>query len=289
MQLEASETKVVPCNLCGASDAAVLPRATARLVLPEPLRVVRCRRCGFMYVNPRLTRPAYARLSLNEDYFQAYQRGTITRVFRTTTSRFQLDRIERRHPQRGRLLEIGCATGEFLMEARQAGWQVWGVEPSPFMAAEARRGGLEVATDFAPENYAEGAFDVVHMNHVLEHVPEPSTTLRGIYRVLAPTGLLVIEVPYEFGGWFQELYPVIKPGALKPNIHHLSFFTPRTLARCLAGAGFSAEVKSSSPKKRAGRSAWRRWALTALAYSSDAFNRGENIEAFATRGAPVNP
>jgi SAM-dependent methyltransferase len=286
MMLEASDIERVSCNLCGAADAAVLPRATARLVLPEPLRVVRCRRCGFMYVNPRLTRAAYARQSLTESYFQAYQRGTVSRVGRTSTSRAQLERIERRHPQPGRLLEIGCATGEFLVEARQAGWQVAGVEPSSYMADEARReNGLEVVGDFIPEHYGEGAFDVVHMNHVLEHVPEPATTLLGIYRVLAASGLLVIEVPYEFGGWFHEVYPALKRAHLKPNIHHLSFFTPQTLALCLTGAGFAAEVKSSSPRKRAGRSAWRRFGLNALGYVSDAFNRGENIEAFATRRA----
>jgi hypothetical protein len=51
MMLEASDTESVACNLCGAADAAVLPRATARLVLPEPPRVVRCQRCGFMVIN----------------------------------------------------------------------------------------------------------------------------------------------------------------------------------------------------------------------------------------------
>jgi len=285
MKFEASETESVACNVCGAVDGADLPWAAARLALPEPLSVVRCRRCGFMFMNPRLTQPAYARLSLNEDYFQAYQRGTARRKGRSVVSRSQLERIERRHTQRGRLLELGCATGDFLMEARASGWQVRGVEPSPFMADEARRKGLEVAADFAPENYGEGEFDVVHLNHVLEHVPEPATTLRGIYRVLAPTGLLVIEVPYQFGSWFHEIYAALKPGPPRPEIHHLSFFTPRTLARCLASAGFAAEVKSRSPKKRVGPSRWRRWGWTVVAYASDVFNRGENIEAFAARRA----
>jgi SAM-dependent methyltransferase len=286
LDLEASEIERAPCGLCGAAEADALPRATARLRLPAPLQVARCRRCGLMQVNPRLTRAAYARRSLNEAYFQAYQRGTQRRDGRVSTSRAQLERVERRHPRRGRLLEIGCATGEFLAEARQAGWQVAGVEPSTYMAGEAReRHGLEVAADFVPEHYGPDAFDVVHLNHVLEHVPEPGAMLRGIHHILAPSGLLVIEVPYEFGGWFYDLYAVLKGAGIMPGIHHLSFFTPATLASGLAAAGFAAEVNTSSPKKRAGRSALTRLGWTALAYAADAFGRGENIEAYAVRRA----
>ena len=282
MQLEASQFEFVSCNLCGATDAVDVPRATARLVLPSPLQVVRCRQCGFLYVNPRLTRAAYVQLSLTEEYYQAYQRGAVSREGRTSTARAQLERIRRRHPQPERILEIGCATGEFLLEARRAGWHTSGVEPSSYMADEARKNGLIVASDFVPEQYGANAFDVVHMNHVLEHVPEPLTTLRGIAEVLVPGGLLVIEVPYELGGWFQEVYRLVKRSSRTPNIHHLSFFTPRTLALALANAGFEAQVRSSSPKHRASRSVWRRAGLTAMAYVTDVFNRGENIEAFAT-------
>ncbi|MEP7357870.1 MAG: class I SAM-dependent methyltransferase [Anaerolineales bacterium] len=285
MTFEASEIEAVPCHVCGANDPADRPQATAQLVLPEPLRIVRCRRCGFMYVSPRLTRAAYARHSLTESYYQSYQRGIRPRLGPGTGARAQVERMQGRHPRPGRVLEIGCATGAFLLEARQAGWQVAGVEPSSYMAAAAREQGLDVAADFVPERYGPDAFDVVHMNHVLEHVPDPAATLRGVCQVLAPDGLLIVEVPYEFGGWFFTLYPILKPGSRRPNIHHLSFFSPRTLARCLAGAGFAAEVRTRSPKVRTSGSRWSRWGWTALAFAADPLNRGENIEAFARRRA----
>jgi SAM-dependent methyltransferase len=81
----------------------------------------------------------------------------------------------------------------------------------------------------------------VVLYHVLEHVPAPVTTLREVHRILAPGGMVVVEVPSYAAIGFRVLgtrnlcvdYP-----------HHLYFFTPSTLERCLESSGFAVEGRS---------------------------------------------
>ncbi len=95
-----------------------------------------------------------------------------------------------------RLLEIGCAHGGYLERAQTAGWIVDGVEPSSAAADRARSRGFHVhigTLDSAPlENESREA---VAMWMVLEHVPDPRTTLTQIYQRLTPGGMLLFSVP----------------------------------------------------------------------------------------------
>jgi SAM-dependent methyltransferase len=98
----------------------------------------------------------------------------------------------------GVLLELGPATGEFLVAAAEAGYETFGVEPSSWAAAEARALGAQVTTGYLPDwekEHPGWVVEIVAMWHVLEHVPQPRELLRGVARVLAPGGHVVIEVP----------------------------------------------------------------------------------------------
>jgi SAM-dependent methyltransferase len=94
----------------------------------------------------------------------------------------------------GAMLDIGCAYGYALDEARARGWTVAGVEPSPAAAAHARGLGLSVYddADSALAAHPEG-FDVVSMCQVLSHVPDPISAVSAAAKVLKPGGLLFIE------------------------------------------------------------------------------------------------
>ena len=94
----------------------------------------------------------------------------------------------------GSFLDIGCAYGYTLDEARAQGWSVVGVEPSPAAAQRARELDLRVVpdTDAALSEDPEG-FDVVAMCQVLSHVRDPVAAVASAARVLKPGGLLFIE------------------------------------------------------------------------------------------------
>jgi GT2 family glycosyltransferase/SAM-dependent methyltransferase len=123
--------------------------------------------------------------------------GTLYRTARWANVAWKRRQVERLSGSRGRLLDVGCGTGEFLREMRRAGWTVEGVESDERAARHARgRHGLEVMCgDIHAVGRPNGSFDVVTLWHVLEHVANPRRVLAFIRGVLRPRGLAVIAVP----------------------------------------------------------------------------------------------
>lgn len=100
--------------------------------------------------------------------------------------------------KKGRLLEIGSGTGEFLWLAAAAGWQVHGVEPSAVACQYARsRYGLELSNaKWGPDIAHQGeCFEAVVFWHVLEHIPDPVSFMSEMKRILAPEGRLMFSLP----------------------------------------------------------------------------------------------
>ncbi len=96
----------------------------------------------------------------------------------------------------GRILDVGCGYGMFLEEARRLGWTVQGVEPTPERAEAARGRGLPVVSGTLEQACFEtGSFDVVVLQHVIEHLTEPRVSLAEISRILRPGGLLYVACP----------------------------------------------------------------------------------------------
>jgi 2-polyprenyl-3-methyl-5-hydroxy-6-metoxy-1,4-benzoquinol methylase len=105
----------------------------------------------------------------------------------------KLDLINSLQPDKGRILDIGAGTGDFLSVAKQNGWQTIGVEPSDKAKAIAKNKGVsfvEKTTEL--ENQS---FDVISMWHVLEHVPNLDEQIKELKRLLKPNGTLIIAVP----------------------------------------------------------------------------------------------
>jgi SAM-dependent methyltransferase len=102
-----------------------------------------------------------------------------------------------RHAPRGRLLDVGCAHGFFLAEARRRGFEVAGVEFNPDMAAFARDGlGLDVVEGLWSEvTPPDGPFDVVTFNDTLEYLPDPVGALRKAGELLTRNGLVFAKTP----------------------------------------------------------------------------------------------
>jgi 2-polyprenyl-3-methyl-5-hydroxy-6-metoxy-1,4-benzoquinol methylase len=105
----------------------------------------------------------------------------------------KLNLINSLQPDKGRILDIGAGTGDFLSVAKNNGWQTIGVEPSDRAKAIAKNKGVsfvEGTTEL--ENHS---FDVISMWHVLEHVPDLDKQIKELKRLLKPTGTLIIAVP----------------------------------------------------------------------------------------------
>jgi 2-polyprenyl-3-methyl-5-hydroxy-6-metoxy-1,4-benzoquinol methylase len=105
----------------------------------------------------------------------------------------KLNLINSLQSSKGKILDIGAGTGDFLSVAKNDGWQIIGVEPSERAKTIAKSKGIsfvENTTDL--ENHS---FDVISMWHVLEHVPDLDKQIKELKRLLKPTGTLIIAVP----------------------------------------------------------------------------------------------
>jgi 2-polyprenyl-3-methyl-5-hydroxy-6-metoxy-1,4-benzoquinol methylase len=152
---------------------------------------------------------------------------------------------------RGKLLDLGCGDGRFLVLMRDAGWEVEGIEPDPEAAKAAER---ELGTSVTVGNledagFPDESFDAVTLSHVIEHVYDPVALLAECRRVLKPSGSVVIVTPnirslghQKFRSFWRGLEPprhfhVFSSGALRVCCERagLRVHTLRTSAR---SAGF---------------------------------------------------
>jgi 2-polyprenyl-3-methyl-5-hydroxy-6-metoxy-1,4-benzoquinol methylase len=137
----------------------------------------------------------------------------------------------------GRLLDIGCGSGAWLGWMRTLGWEVEGIDFDENAIQAARGENLNVHTGtLEAQSYPSDTFDVINLNHVIEHVPDPVGLLTEIRRILKPGGKLVLATPNAasighrlFGSDWRGLEPP----------RHLHIFTPPSMLAALQKAGFS--------------------------------------------------
>ncbi|WP_432222632.1 class I SAM-dependent methyltransferase [Flavobacterium sp. TMP13] len=105
----------------------------------------------------------------------------------------KLSLINTEQPQKGLLLDIGAGTGDFLLVAKENGWQTVGVEPSPRAKKIAIGKGITFVEQI--KSLENSSFDVITMWHVLEHVPDLDLQIQELKRLLKPNGTLLVAVP----------------------------------------------------------------------------------------------
>lgn len=236
-----SLSEEVPCNLCGDSS-------TTPLFALKGFNLVRCRRCGLIYVNPRPAPQALYGL-YDENYFAHRDNCYTDEYFGYYDYIASKDKIKKsfvrhlktieRFRRPGELLDVGCAAGYFLSSARERGWRVSGLDVSAFAVDTARREfgaeAIKLAT-LLEAGYPAESFDAATLWDVLEHLPDPSANLREAWRILKPGGLLGLVIPNAgsaaarvMGRWWPEFRRIKE---------HIYFFTKPTISAMLKKAGF---------------------------------------------------
>ena len=229
-------SQLVPCNYCQLDDATEVFAAG----VAQPSRIVRCNRCGLMYANPRAKEPDHVQIQTWDPdmvslswHSQRVEKEKL-QVRDYTRTRALLNQT---FPERGKLLEIGSGFGYLLTEFKKEGWNVFGIEPDRFACRYAKEKlGVDCISDLVGNaGIPDESYDVVIMNHVIEHLDNPLGTLREINRVLKPSGRLVLETPRYDTLMFRLL------GRRERSINcigHIYFFTTRTLKNLYEAAGF---------------------------------------------------
>ncbi len=245
-----AELEEVTCLFCPAGVPV------QRRFADPPFAVVECTGCGLVFVSPRV-----AADRLPEVYGERYWHSPEARSYGYTDYRGEEANWRRTYERRAkildgrlrpgaRILDVGCAAGFFAELMRERGFDVWGIEVSGPMAAEAGRrlggGRVHHGTLFdAP--YDEASFDLITFWDVVEHLPDPVGALHDAHRLLKPHGLLLIEtqnVESRFARLMGRRWQHFK------QVEHLWHFSPATAGRLLDAGGFA---PVSLTAKRAGK------------------------------------
>ena len=174
------------CPVCGDSERRVFGDIGSN-------RVVICRGCGLFYTNP-IPNPQDLIAHLKNSPQYTNDQLNKVQFFRNRASNL-FDRIEAIIPT-GRVLDIGCSIGTELVVARERGWDVTGIELSGSSVEIARSQGLRIIqTELEKARFPSESFDLITVNHVLEHISHPGSFLHEVGRILRKGGLLFISVP----------------------------------------------------------------------------------------------
>ncbi|MFQ5926895.1 MAG: class I SAM-dependent methyltransferase [Terriglobia bacterium] len=228
-----------PCVLCGAlAREVVFEVRVGEVEAGRRFRLVRCRFCQLVMTEPRVAGPELE-AHYGGDYWGRARPDDLAWVRRD--QRYRTAFLARFRRQ-GRLLDVGCGLGLFLLALDPQRWERYGLEamPVPYQEAAGRLGADRIIRGEltgAPEasGLSREPFDVITFWDVLEHLANPRATLEKAFRLLRPGGLVLLSLPnfssYQARRFREDWYALSLP-------HHFYHFTPATLTKLLAAAGF---------------------------------------------------
>ena len=212
----------VSCSLCGNGHFNLYLKVSVNKKL---VYIVSCVNCGLIFQNPMMSEKERLELYAT-DYFEHGYLDKENQIGLYDKATFFLERLLR-YCDKGRLLDIGAASGAYVRAAIDTGWEAYGIELSTSAVAFAKdywkvdliQGTLEKA------HFQNNFFDAIILVHTLEHLPDPLKTLIGINRIMKKTGVLYVSLPNiasHKAKKFRERWSALKPA------EHLFFFSPKT-------------------------------------------------------------
>ena len=227
------DSENVTCPLCGLDNIELF-------LQDGHFRLVRCKRCGLVYINPRPPRKKLHRknntsVNANEEMMDHIGYISFSHLHELKARKF-LGMIKK-HKNRGKLLDVGCAAGFFLNSAKHEGFEPFGVETSENLASFAKREfKLNIFCGTLREaGFPDESFEIVTMLDVLSHLSKPVDDLNEIFRILQKDGLLLIETGNK-GDLNAKI--ITRFGDTMGSPNHLYHFGEHSLMKLLDLTGF---------------------------------------------------
>jgi ubiquinone/menaquinone biosynthesis C-methylase UbiE len=229
---EGQIVKVPACPVCGGGAFSTLAD------YPE-FSWVTCTDCSLIYKRSESEAVAsdYEEAYFGEGAENTYDKRTARRVSKSKSQ--ILDVLN--HVPPGPLLDIGCSLGYTLKAGRELGLEASGTDISEFAIKACREQGFAAELGLLDKlPFADDAFGVVTMKHVLEHTRDPRAALAEVHRVLKPGAGLFIAVPdgrYHKAVKNPKGSKFYRPDTMG-GVDHFIYYTPQTLTRLVNDSGF---------------------------------------------------
>jgi len=205
------------------------------------LPIYKCNTCSLQTIYPK------DNIKLEEIYSESYYNGKSEYNYKDERKTEFYDsfvwdaRIQniKKYSKKGNILDVGSSFGGFLSRAKQAGFDVYGVEVSKYSSEYAKNKGIETfCGSYLDNQYPDNFFDVITLIEVIEHLEKPKEVFQKLFRQLRTGGLLVLQTA-NFEGM-----QAIREGS---NYHyylpgHLYYYSKSILEKILINEGFSKSI-----------------------------------------------
>ncbi|MGZ4115982.1 MAG: methyltransferase domain-containing protein [Bacteroidia bacterium] len=227
------------CPVCNSNQMSPFLACKDNTVSRETFQIVQCNSCGFKFTNPRPEEDKLGAYYKSEDYVSHSntKKGFINSTYQSVRKYTLLKKLQliSKYYKTGKILDIGCGTGEFLNTCKNAQWETFGIEPDPDAKKMASTNfGLDVKAETEIKNLEAEKFDVISMWHVLEHVPKLNERIEDLKRLIKPNGLIIIAVP-NCNSLDAKIYK--ENWAAYDVPRHLYHFTPKDIEQIFRNHG----------------------------------------------------
>lgn len=209
-------------------------------------KYLKCNSCSFIYVSPLIKEKELISIYKNSSYSNSWGKilSNKTEVkFNENKFLSLFKNINSFKKEKGKILDVGCATGHFLDICHKNDWETHGIELNDYERKIAIKKGHKVFKDKIELNYLKkNTYDVVSILEVLEHVYNPDKVIKSIKRILKNNGLLVVIVPNV-----DSLAANIMQGRCNMflGMSHINMFDPTTLKSFIERYSFKEIYKTT--------------------------------------------
>jgi len=214
------------------------------------LVVIRCHYCGVEFLKEFPGKAVLEKFYKTQEYYRFWGKlnwrniKQVEQVKKATAERV-LDLIEQ-YGKKGKILDVGCATGTLLMVAKMRGWEIYGVEVSGDFAriTRERLGDNVYQGMFEEAPFKAGSFDMVLFYDSLEHMTNPQKIVAKVFKILKPGGCLVVFTPNR-----ESLSArIMGRNWTHYKTEHLFYFSPKSLKEFLNKEGFETVAQGGASK-----------------------------------------
>jgi len=237
------------CPICKSSNITTLHRGLSDnryKTSQEKFDLQHCTDCGIVFTNPQIEFAEFSKFYPPDAYvpylnhsIKKYQ--FLSKFLYDGFTKLFIDKFRGVIMSGGKLLEVGCSNGGFLLKCQKRGMKVTGVEPESKAARTAANRGLDIIPlpiEQAYHRLKDQRFDVIFMSHVFEHIQQPRKVLRLLKRLLTDSGKIIMLIP----NIDSVIYKFFKDNWMLLDIpRHFFHYSPKNINYLIQNSGLHIE------------------------------------------------